>query len=185
MLEHIHKTNSKNEELNKRFKGLKTQENEIRNRLDEMTTENNNVTMRLNQKVEQLEKENGSLLHDISSIPEGSPSRTRQDEINELNEFDNVSQKSVNKYIKRVDQKVKSHNDEINAEFERMQERLKEHFKFFANNVRDKFEREVIQVGINQEFEKLSPIKQQNESYDENDETGEDSRISGINERDE
>lgn len=184
MQEHLHKTNAKNHEMTERLKQLQTQENELRNRLDQMTTDNNNITMRLSQQVEHLERENGSILHDISTIPTGQSTRTRQDEIDELNEFDNVTQKSVSKYIKRVDKKIADHTNEINEEFSRVQERLRDHFKLFANAVRDKFNQEVIQEGINQKYEKLSPIKQREHSDDDQLETGEDSRLTGINEED-
>lgn len=185
MLQHIDKVNSKNEEVSSRLRELQMQENEIRNRLDFMTTDNNNATMRLTQQCEHLEKENGTILHDISTIPVGSPRKTRQEELEELNEYDNVTTKTVNKYLKRVDGKVSSHNDEINEAFEKMQERLRGHFKIFANNVRDKFEKEVIQMGINQEFEKLSPIKRRDDFDEDYVETGEDSRLSGIHESEE
>lgn len=185
MLQHIEKLNSKNEQLSERLKEVKAQENEIRNRLDFMTTENNNETMKLTQLAEHLEKENGTILHDISTIPTGSPRKTRQEEIEELNEYDNVTQKSVDKYIKRVDKRVTVYDEDVSDAFERMQERLREHFKVFANRVRDKFEKEVIHNGINQEFEKLSPIKG-NLDYDEDYvETGEDSKLSGIEDSEE
>lgn len=184
MLQHIEKVNNKNQEMADRLKDLQTQENELRNRLEYMTTENNNETMRLAQQVEHLEKENGTILHDISTIPVGSPGKTRQEELEELNEYDNVTQKSVNKYIKRVDKRISDHNDDISQAFERMQERLREHFKLFANNVRDKFEKEVIHMGINHEFEKLSPIKQRDTDDEDYVDTGEDSRLSGINDTD-
>lgn len=185
MLQHIEKVNAKNEEVSQRLKSLNVQENEIRNRLDSMTTENNNETMKLNQKCEHLERENASALHDISSIPTGSPTKTRQEELEELNEFDNVTEKSVTKYIKKVDKRINTHNDEISEAFEAMQERLRGYFRIFADSVRDKFEREVIHMGINQEFEKLSPIKTKDEYDDDYVETGEDSRLSGIQTSDE
>lgn len=185
MLQHIEKINNKNQEIAERLREYKTQENELRNRLEYMTTENNNETMRLTQQVEHIEKENGTILHDISSIPVGSPRKTRQEELEELNEFDNVSQKAVNKYIKKVDKKINNHTTDIDDAFERMQDRLRNHFKVFANNVREKFEKEVIHMGINQEFEKLSPIKQRNEDDEDYIDTEENSRLSGINESEE
>jgi len=81
--------------------------------------------------------------------------------------------------------KINSHNSEISQEFERMQERLREHFKRFALKVRDKFEREVIQNGINQEFEKLSPIKPRDFNYEDRVEAGEDSPLDNVNESEE
>jgi len=182
MLEHIEKVNQKNKALSSKLKDLNAEENEIRNKLDFMTTSNNNDTMKLNQKVEHIERENDTLLHDINSIPTGPLEKTRQEELEELNEFDNVNYKTVNKYIKRVDNKVNEHSDEISDAFEAMKERLRDHFKYFAESVRQKFEREVIHVGINQEFEKLSPIKNRDEYDEDFIETGEDSRLSGIDE---
>ncbi len=182
MLEHLEKMNAKNEEMTSKLKDLNSQENEFRNKLDEMTTENNNNTMKLNQQVEHLERENEALLHDINSIPTGPVEKTRQEELEELNEFDNVTDKTVNKYIKKVDMKVNAHTDEISDAFEALQDRLREHFMQFTENVRNKFEREVIHVGINQEFEKLSPIKSRDEEDEDFIETGEDSRLSGIDE---
>ena len=185
MLEHIKKCTEKNEELSEELKELQIRESEVKNKLDEMTTENNNITMRLTQKSEQYERENAMILHDISSVSTKSPQRTRQDEIDELNEFDNVTQYTVNNYAKKVENKITSHANEVNSEFERMQERLREHFKRFANRVRDRFEREVIHAGINQEFDKLSPIKKANTFDDERLETGESNHLSGVNESEE
>jgi hypothetical protein len=185
MMQHIEKVNAKNEEVSNGLKSLNTQEHDIKNRLDYMTTENNNETMKLIQQCEHLERENGSALHDISSIPTGTPTKTRQEELEELNEFDNVTDKSVTKYIRKVDKRVTQHTDEISEAYEAMQERLRGHFRVLADSVRDKFEREVIHLGINQEFEKLSPIKTRDEYDDDYAETGEDSRLSGIQSSDE
>lgn len=185
MLEHIRKCTEKNEELSERLKELQVNESDVRNKLDEMTTENNNITMRLNQKSEQFERENTMMMHDISSISSNPPQRTRQDEIEELNEFDNVTQQSVNNYANKVEERIAAHTDDINKEFERMQERLKEHFKRFANRVRDRFEREVIQTGINQEFDKLSPIKRAHTYDEERMEIGESNHLSGVNDSEE
>lgn len=185
MLEHIRKCTEKNSELSERLKEVQVRESEVRNKLDEMTTENNNITMRLNQKSEQYERENAMILHDISSVSTKSPQKTRQDEIEELNEFDNVTQYSVNNYAKKVEDRITSHSNDINNEFERMQERLREHFKRFANRVRDRFEREVIQTGINQEFEKLSPIKNAKSYDEERIDNVESNHLTGVNESDE
>lgn len=188
MLEHIQKANQRNEELNTRLRNVKIQENELRNRLDQMTKENNNETMRLNQQVEYLEKEllfdtaqsNGKIIYAVNTVPSGEVKRTRQDEIDELNEYDTVNPKSVNRYMNRLEKHINNHNDEIAQEFQRVQERLLSHFKFFANCVRDKFNQEVVQIGINNEFDKLSPIKRR-DTYDENHiETEENSKLSGI-----
>mmetsp|Transcript_2991 Transcript_2991/g.2471 ORF Transcript_2991/g.2471 Transcript_2991/m.2471 type:complete len:244 (+) Transcript_2991:1-732(+) len=66
-----------------------------------------------------------------------------------------------------------------------MQDRLRDHFRIFAESVREKFEREVIHSGIKQEFEKLSPIKNRDDYDEDFIETGEDSRLSGIDETEE
>ena len=124
-------------------------------------------------------------MHDISTTPSGVPTVTRQDEINELNEYDNVTQGSVSQYIEKVQGKIQKHSEEIDDEFLKVQERLLDHFKYFANTVRDKFEKEVIKIGINQEFDKLSPIKHKDTLDEEMIETGEDSRLSGIDSSDE
>lgn len=102
MLQHIQKCADKNAELSERLSKVQIQENELRNRLETLKVEQFN-TMKYHQAVEHIEKENATLMHDISSIPSGIPTRTRQDEIEELNEYDNVTQNSVNKYIKNVD----------------------------------------------------------------------------------
>jgi len=180
MSQHIEKMNEKNEQFSQRLKEVQATENELRNRLDNMTTQNNNETMRLSQQLEHLEKENGTILHDISTIPTGSPKKTRQEELEELNEFDNVTEKSVSKYIKRVDKKIHGHTNDISDAYERMHDRLREHFKVFANNVRDKFENEIIHNSINQEFEKLSPIKGRVDDDEDYIETDENSRISNM-----
>lgn len=186
MIEHIHKCSDRNQTYSQRLKELQMYESEVKNKLDVMTTENNNITMRLRQKVEQIERENNSLIHDISSVPIRSPTKTRQDEIEELNQLDDVTQQSVNEYSRKVQARINSHSDEINEEFEAMQIRLKDHFKNFAISVRDKFEREVIQDGINQEFDKLSPIKRLNTNEDEQYESDEShSHLSGVNDSEE
>ena len=185
MLEHIHKCSERNQELSWRLKELQIHESDVKNKLDSLTTENNNITMRLSQKAEQLERENSAMIHHIGSVPSRSPQKTRQDEIDELNEYDNVTQNSVNEYSRKVQSRITAHTNEINLEFERMQQRLMDHFKRFANTVRDRFEREVIKDGINQEFDKLSPIKRISTYDDEQNETGEDSHLSGVNGSDE
>ena len=185
MQEHISKTDAKNHELTQKFEAIKTQENEIRNKLEQMSTENNNITMVLTQQIQQLEKENGTLMHDISTIPSGEVRKTRHDEISELNEYDNISQKSVSTHIKRVDKHITANTEAVNDEFFRMKERLLEHFKIFERNVRQKFNEEVVEIGIDQEFYKLSPIKQQYAMDDDRDETVEDSILSGIESSDE
>lgn len=186
MLEHIYKCSDRNQAYSQRLKELQMYESEVKNKLDEMTTENNNITMRLRQKAEQIERENNTLVHDISSVPTRSPAKTRQEEIEELNQFDDVTQQSVNEYSRKVQTRVNSHSDVINQEFEAMQQRLKEHFKRFAITVRDRFEREVIHEGIHQEFDKLSPIKRLNTNEDEQNESDDDgSHLSGVNDSEE
>eukprot|EP00343_Euplotes_focardii_P011030 CAMPEP_0205827930 /NCGR_PEP_ID=MMETSP0206-20130828/33562_1 /ASSEMBLY_ACC=CAM_ASM_000279 /TAXON_ID=36767 /ORGANISM="Euplotes focardii, Strain TN1" /LENGTH=318 /DNA_ID=CAMNT_0053129275 /DNA_START=598 /DNA_END=1554 /DNA_ORIENTATION=+ len=141
--------------------------------------------MKLTQKVEHIERETEGIIHDIGSIPSGPLEKTRQEELEELNEFDNIDYKTVNKYIKKVDHKINDHSDEISEAYEAMQDRLRDHFRIFAESVREKFEREVIHSGIKQEFEKLSPIKNRDDYDEDFIETGEDSRLSGIDETEE
>lgn len=185
MLQHIEKVNEKNQEMSNRVKELHSQENELRDRLDYMTTENNNETMKLKQQVEHTSRENDTLLHDLSSIPSGPLEKTRQEELEELNEFDNVNEKTVNRYIKKVDNRIYDHCDEISEAFIALQERLRDHFRIFSDSIQDKFEREVIHNGINQEFEKLSPIKNKYDDDEDEEDTGAESKLSGINESDE
>ena len=183
MDEHIAKSKSKNDETSEKLNRLTEQKKELKDRLDKMTIENNNETMKMTQQIEHLEKENETILHDINTIPSGEVTKTRQDEINDLNEYDNVTPKTVSTHIKRVDKHINTHSDEINAEFMRVQERLLDHFKMFANSVRDKFNTDIIQVGINKEFDKLSPIKgKDDDSGDDRQDTNEDSVLSDINE---
>ncbi|CAI2366094.1 unnamed protein product [Moneuplotes crassus] len=185
MLQHIDKMNEKNQEMSDRIKDLHSQENELKNRLDYMTTENNNETMKLNQQVEHTTRENDTLMHDLSSIPSGPLEKTRQEELEELNEFDNVNEKTVSRYIKKVDNRIHDHCDEISEAFIALQERLRDHFRIFSDSIQDKFEREVIHNGINQEFEKLSPIKNKYDDEEDYEDTGAESRLSGIDESEE
>lgn len=185
MLQHIDKMNEKNQEMSDRIKDLHSQENELKNRLDYMTTENNNETMKLNQQVEHTTRENDALMHDLSSIPSGPLEKTRQEELEELNEFDNVNEKTVSRYIKKVDNRIHDHCDEISEAFIALQERLRDHFQIFSDSIQDKFEREVIHNGINQEFEKLSPIKNKYDDEEDYEDTGAESRFSGIDESEE